>query len=181
MFEVSRIYDRNISPLRPLSAPGGLSSRHNFDGIVTYTSMGGKISPPAYLQLFRSGIIESVDTRMMGLHNRELTIAGGWEDNLIDAVKQYFDIQSTLGVATPVVIMLSLLNVKGAVMYVAMPGPFEVDKVDRDHLLAPEVMAEAFTVDPTQLLKPAFDAIWNACGYPYSPSYGSDGKRKGQG
>ena len=75
--------------------------------------------------------------------------------------------------------MLSLLNVKGAKMYVGGGfSPFGDSKVDRDHLLVPEVMAEDFSSDCGKILKPSLDAIWNACGYSGSSGYGTDGQRK---
>ena len=178
-FDVSRIYDPEIRSLRPLTVNSGFSSRHNFDGIVTYSDIGDKTPIPSYLQLFRSGIIESVDTRQINTYDKEqLMIPGtGWEDILLGAVRQYFDIQANIGVTPPIVVMLSLLNVKGARMSGGYSS-FGDDRVDRDHLLVPEVMAESFTSDCAQVLKPSFDAIWNACGYSGSAGYGADGQRK---
>ena len=48
-FDISRIYDSNILPLRPLTISRGFSSRYNFDGIVTYSYIDEKIPPPSYL------------------------------------------------------------------------------------------------------------------------------------
>ena len=180
-FDVSRIYDHDIRPLRPLGTQSGLNSRHNFDGTVTYSYIGEDTPPPAYLQLFRSGIIESVDTRQINTwHNGPLMIPGtSWENMLLNAVRQYFDIQANIGVIPPLVVMLSLLHVKGAKMYVERSYTLmEENTVDRDHLLVPEVMAESFTADIAQRLKPTFDAVWNACGYPGSAGYGDDGQRR---
>ncbi|OQW60562.1 MAG: hypothetical protein BVN28_08590 [Nitrospira sp. ST-bin4] len=180
-FDVSRIFDSNILPLRPLTTNGGFSSRHNFDGTVTYSPVNRGIPPPSYLQLFRSGILELVDTRRIRAYdNGQLMIPGtGWEVELLGAVHQYFDIQANLGVTPPIVVMLSLLYVKGAKMYVGPHYfPMGEDKVDRDHLLVPEVMAESFSTDIAQLLKPTFDVVWNACGYSGSQGYGVDGQRK---
>lgn len=185
-FPVSKIYDRDFAPLRPPSVSGGWSPLHNFDGIATYGYIGDGIPPPSYLQVFRTGIIESVDTRIIalseaeraGLPTDQIVIWGEWfETELINSVKQYFDIQNSLGVSPPIVIMFTLLSVKGAVMQPAT-RPFDRPTIDRDHLLLSEVMAETFTADLGQLLKPVFDVIWNACGYTESPHYGSDGKRK---
>lgn len=180
-FDVSRIYESDILPLRPLTRNGGFSSRHNFDGTVTYSPSNSGSPPPSYLQLFRSGIIELVDTRRISTYNNgQLMIPGtGWEDELLGAVRQYFDIQANLGVTPPLIVMLSLLNVKGARMYGGHSSfSMEDDKVDRDHLLVPEVMAESFTADIAQLLKPTFDVVWNACGYSGSFGYGADGQRR---
>lgn len=184
-FPVSKIYDRDFLPLLPPGDYGGVSKRHNFDGIVTYSHMGATSLAPSYLQLFRTGIIESVDTRLIqvadstrgGVGEGQITIWGeSFEQQMLGDVQQYLNnVQASLGVTPPVIIMLSLLNVKGAFMYTTMP--YNVKRIDRDHLLVSEVMAETL-LDTGQLLKPVFDIIWNACGYAESPYYGSDGKRK---
>lgn len=179
-FDISRIYNTNFHQLHPLTG-SGVSSRHNFDGIVTYSDMGRDSPPPSYLQLFRNGIIESVDTRLIRNHDDQLNIPGTrWEEQLLKAVRQYFDIQANIGVTPPLIVALSLLNVKGAKMFVGY-NPFGMDeeeKIDRDHLLVPEVMAEGFTSEIPALFKPTFDVVWNACGHPGSYGYGPDGQRK---
>jgi hypothetical protein len=178
-FPVSKIFDQNFLPLSPPGNSGGWSNRHNFDGMVTYSHMGDTLPSPSYLQLFRTGIIETVDTRQIQVTDStkgQITMWGEeFEKHVLGNVQRYLDVQASLGVTPPVVIMLSLLNVKGAVMYTAVP--YNQKRIDRDHLLVPEVMAETFTTDKGQLMKPVFDVIWNACGYAESPYYGSDGKR----
>ncbi len=179
-FDVSRKYDRDFLPLLPMAHSSGYSYQHNFDGIVTFNAFAKNETSLSYLQLFRSGIIESVDAQMVRMNHGTLMMSGqSWEDQMLSAVEQCFNIQSSLGVVPPILVMLSLLSVKGATMYT---GPFSSsgDAVNRDHLLAPEALAESFTSDPGQLLKPAFDAIWNAFGYSGSFNYGADGKRRKQ-
>jgi hypothetical protein len=181
IFDVSRIYGQNFQALRPLSISRGYSDRHNFDGIVTYSYIDEKTPPPSYLQLFRTGIIESADTRKVGTHGEtQIWIPGqSWEDDLLQAMHQYIEIQTNIGVTSPIVFMLSLLNVKGAKMFGAPAGINDAElMVDRDHLLAPEVVAEDPTVDLGQLMKPVFDVIWNACGHAGSTGYDKDGNRK---
>lgn len=169
-FDVSRKYDPNFLPILPIARSNGYNFRHNFDGIVTYTASPKNEPSLSYLQLFRNGIIESVDAQMLGTDNGALMMHGqSWEEQLLGAVTQYFNVQSSLGVVPPVLVMVSLLSVRGAKMYERhFPG---ADVVNRDHLLAPEALADSFISDPGQLFKPAFDSIWNAFGYSRSPSY----------
>ncbi|MEM7557457.1 MAG: hypothetical protein AAF378_25920 [Cyanobacteria bacterium P01_A01_bin.84] len=47
--------------------------------------------------------------------------------------------------------------------------------IDRNNLLMPEVMVENFNFEPSKVLKPIFDAVWNACGYPGSRNYDDSG------
>ncbi len=50
-------------------------------------------------------------------------------------------------------------------------------EIDRDILLLPEVIIENYDTTPEDVLKPCFDAMWNACGFPRSPNYDDAGKR----
>ncbi len=47
--------------------------------------------------------------------------------------------------------------------------------VDRDHLLFPEILVEDVMASAPMVLKPAFDALWNACGFEQSGSYDAKG------
>ena len=87
-------------------------------------------------------------------------------------------IQKKLGVEPPFFIMLSLLDVKGYRMSIpAMSMRFPQDNrpINRNNLLIPEVMIENFDAEPSKVMKPIFDAVWNACGYPRSKNYDDSG------
>lgn len=43
--------------------------------------------------------------------------------------------------------------------------------MDRDALLIPEILVESCDVDSATVLRPAFDAIWNAAGWPRCVNY----------
>jgi hypothetical protein len=87
-------------------------------------------------------------------------------------------IQKQLAVEPPLFIMLSLLGVKGYTMAVD-PIRFlghDLHPVDRDTLLVPEVMIDRFDISPAEFMRPIFDAVWNATGFPRSMNYGESGK-----
>ncbi len=46
---------------------------------------------------------------------------------------------------------------------------------DRDFLELPEVVAEDYGSDVGRLLRPAFDALWQACGIEQSANYDQAG------
>ena len=82
-----------------------------------------------------------------------------------------------MGVEPPAFVGLTLMGVKGYSLYVdpqfrtSVPAP-----IDRDPLIIPATLVEDFGVPPDVMLKPAFDTIWNAAGYPESIHY-RDGRR----
>ncbi len=57
---------------------------------------------------------------------------------------------------------------------------FERQPIDRSQLVVPEVLVENLDTDPSQILKPCFDAIWNASGLEGSIYYDENGKWLGE-
>jgi hypothetical protein len=51
----------------------------------------------------------------------------------------------------------------------------ETSDLDRDGLLLPDVLVEDFDQAPALILKPLFDAVWQAAGLLGSMNYYSDG------
>ena len=47
--------------------------------------------------------------------------------------------------------------------------------IDRETLILPETWVEDWDTPPGKILKPMFDLVWNACGYPASRNFDSEG------
>jgi hypothetical protein len=166
--------------LEPIHPGGWSAPTHNFDGI--YTHSRDKEASHSYLQIFRNGIIEAVNTSMLKpeADGRKLIAGTPFENTLRKILKKYFEIQRKLGVEPPVVIMLSLLDVKGYIMLAGTHRAFDTSHpIDRDTLLVPEVLVENMEESVDKILKPIFDAVWNACGWPGSINYEKSGNRLG--
>src|SRR5207302_590760 len=74
-----------------------------------------------YIQLFRNGIIEAVDTFMLDHKNADgvpYIPSTTYENKLIEVLPGYLSIQEELGIELPTLIMLSLLGVRGYYMAV---------------------------------------------------------------
>jgi hypothetical protein len=171
--------------LRPISTRR-CSYRHNFDGFLTYTEIRQSTSSFSYLQVFRNGAIEAVEAQLLlEIKGKRRILGVRYEEELIDALDRFLSIQSQLGVKPPLFIMLSLLGVHGYTMDVTYAGldrytqPID-QPIDRDDLLIPEVLVDNFDCDLAEVMRPAFDAIWNAAGWPGSRSYDDTGKWVGQ-
>lgn len=171
-------FENDIRWLPLIHSPGGMSHRHNFDGFVTFSSQRNGEESLNYAQIFRNGSIEAVNASFIREYEGQRLIGGsGWEDSLINVLPSFFQALTRLNVQPPALVMLSALGVKGYTMYVStILGP-EGDPIDRDILMAPEIMVESFSDDPGKILKPAFDTIWNAAGHPRSLSYDEHGER----
>ncbi len=168
--------------LKPLYARGSSTScRHNFDGVLK-TATSPPVGTYGYLQIFRNGILETVDTGLLSVRDGKKYIPSvTFERELGETVKKYLRSQSAIGVQPPVYVALSLMGVQGYYMSVNEARYYRSDfsdaGIDRDELVLPEIAATDPAVNPFELLKPIFDIVWNAAGWPESHNY-SNGEWK---
>jgi len=156
--------------LIPLGLAAGREGRFNLEGYVRYTPSRDDGYASAYLQIFRNGALETVDTSLASP-----SAAGGHlqganlKADVIEKLGYYFSSLRCLGADVPFAVMISLLEVKGYRI-----GPQEtaamhgVGRFDRDMILVPEVLLGTFDTDITDLMKQPFDMVWNAAGWAYS-------------
>jgi hypothetical protein len=102
------------------------------------------------------------------------------EQEMVNALQRFVSIQKKLGIEPPLLIMLTLLGVSGYTIP-ANPLRFPLHylkphPVDRNTLLIPEIVIDNFDFDAPQVMRPIFDAIWNAAGWPRSMGYDDKGK-----
>jgi len=163
-FELGREYDLSAvsaSDLEPIYA-GGWNHRHNYDGFVAFTDDHKTGTVWSYAQLFRNG--------------KPGIPSGVFEAIIADALETYLAVECKLGVDFPLWVSLALLHVKGYRMLVdACLLDDEINPIDRDELVLREVRIEHPQVSGKEVLKPAFDSIWNACGYKRSFNYDENG------
>jgi hypothetical protein len=165
--------------LRPVMVGGGFHGpRYNFDGLLTHDASQGVAN--SYAQLFRSGTIEVVlaDLNDADPSNQKLLPMAWLEQQFIDALPIYLRAQQDLSVELPVFLAFSLIGVSGYVLSVAerlRRQSYSQTSIDRDALLVPEIALEDLGQNPELVLKPAFDAIWNAAGWPRAMHYDNDG------
>ena len=107
-----------------------------------------------------------------------------FERPILGDLPRHLSVLKSLGVEPPLFLMLSLLDVRGYTMWVnreRWPFASELRRpIDRDALVIPEIAVETFECDPAEVMRPAFDAIWNAMGWPRSINYNDEGKWVGQ-
>lgn len=147
---------------------GSHNGQYNFDGFLSYSDV-------SYLQVFRNGSIEAVETGLLSGYNTIPSVT--YEDRLLQSLPTFLQLQKRIGVEPPLFVMLSLLGVAGYTMGVKsryrQPA---AHAIDRDQLVVQETMVESFNDDCSEILRPAFDAIWNAAGWPGSIYYDAGGQ-----
>ena len=162
----------------PLST-SSWSNRYNFDGFLTFTPPGIRAS--SYLQFFRDGSVEAVETGLLDTVDQDKYIPSViYENELIQGVRRFLSAQDIVGVEPPIFLMLSMLGVSGYKMGVSKSLLIQPQHpIDRDSLIAPEILIDSFNGNVARAMKPAFDAIWNAAGYPESINYREGGRWMG--
>jgi hypothetical protein len=91
-------------------------------------------------------------------------------------LKHYLEALDNLGVAFPMWVCLSLLGVKGyCITRSHVSASLSSYSIDRDDLIIPEIEVPDANKPAAEILRSAFDAVWNACGQPYCKNYDTNG------
>ena len=156
---------------------GGASYKYNLDGLVSYLK-GQYGKTIAYTQLFRNGILEAVESTWLEPSEGKYIIPSTYcEEKFIESLTAYTSLFKSLNIEPPVFIFLTLLGVKG--YYLAVSHRFAVNErniMDRGNLQLSESVIENYDSSAAQLLKPCFDSLWNAGGFPRDLNYNEEGK-----
>jgi hypothetical protein len=155
--------------------------RFNLDGLLARIS---REESAGYLQVFRNETIESVDTLQLSPeHNRTLSFdAGELEESIIRATNRYMALLRNLEILPPYALSLSLLGVEG---YVLRDDRTDITvkakntPIDRPDLLIPMRLIDENPANAGQVLRPIFNAIWNAAGFGKCLHYDEDGNWRG--
>jgi len=155
----------SFAPLGSMS----LSPRYNLDGVINER---GNEANYGYTQIFRNGIVEATKANLVreNGHGRNSIWAPNLEEHIFNALPNYINGLRSLDVQPPLVLMLTLEGVAGAFYLVKNDTYFdELQSFDRAIIRLPECIVEEYSaniVDYHRAVKPAFDALWNAIGFP---------------
>lgn len=155
-------------------------TRFNLDGFLVFSSMhrnGGECY--SYVQLFRTGALEAVEAELLfeqpalGKNIPSIAI----EERIIQRLDSYLGAVISSGVQYPILIMLSLVGVKGYRMGISggYRRNYSASLIDRDVVVLPEIIVEDGTKKAELVLRPIFDALWQAAGWQGSMNYDNSG------
>ena len=173
----------NHRNLPVLSASYPSFHRLNIDGIfsarnVTENGCG------AYTQLYRNGYIEAVRvfTTLLPERNFYNIASRAYEEEIIEFYQKLLPEFETMGASPPVVFFLSILKAKSATLGINLSERVYLDGdqgfFDRNTILIPDLLISDFTHPAEQVLKPAFDLVWNAAGITHSWNFDKNGNWK---
>ena len=154
----------------------GLHRRYNLDGYLIYDRWQDTPQAGGYLQVFRNGTLEAVDAFMFAFEGKNSIPGYPFEISISKAVQRYLALENDVGIGVPIFVLLSLLGVKGYSINAGPMRPFLEERLmDRSDLLLPDIIVEEQGADIPRLMRPAFDAFWQAAGWSQSPSYEGGG------
>ncbi|MBN2560399.1 MAG: ATP-binding protein [Phycisphaerae bacterium] len=163
--------------IRPMGMTMPASWRFNFDGFVAYDT--GAEQARAYVQIFRTGALEAVESAILGHMRGQRIPVSACEDFILMAIRGYVENLRDLDAGPPIFGMLTLVGVQGyTISYEgrALLVP-DLHPIDRDVLTLPDFVIDDFATPVDPLIKPAFDAVWQACGWEGSRCYDATGTK----
>jgi hypothetical protein len=150
---------------------GGGTPTLNIDGVLLAVP---KRPAPRYAQVFRNGCVEVVAGWSGEANTRTSLLCPAFETAIIEHVYRGKQLFEHVGVSPPIVVMITLLGMKGWNIATQWSGSQTV--FDRDPLVIPELVVETFKGIVQDEARPLIDTIWNAAGSVGSPNYDNDGR-----
>lgn len=164
---------------------GGYNSRINLEGVVNYCSIPGQHVNDAYLQLYKTGIIETVSTGLLKLGAARKAIYvdkdDSVEEKIINFISDALLYMQKLRIQPPLYLFLHLINVRGfeissSQLHQSILGQ---KAIQTENIFLPEIVLQSYPDNIGWVIKEWFDAIWNASGYERCRSYDANGNFTG--
>lgn len=176
------------SDLEPL-AHSSVERRVTFDGYLLEQQTDDEGLSTGYVQLFKSGELEIVDSRLVGGKegNESVIYLEVVRERLIQKLMAYLSGLREAGVRPPLMLPLALLNVSGhrcklPIEYFYGGADMLREPIGRRELIFPTLEIEGW-LDEFQIrqsARPWLDALWNAANLSRCNSYDETGKWVGQ-
>jgi hypothetical protein len=158
----------------PIGA-SGFNSRPNADGLIRENVNGG--NRDGYLQLFRNGVVETVDSRMISGRGQRIDALPStfFAINVSEFVTRMVSMWVALGIAPPACVLISLCGVKDVPFLHPQASGYTTKPFTQDEFLLPEIVIDDFESDPRPRMQHSLDALWQAAGEFSCPYFNSDG------
>jgi hypothetical protein len=176
--DLSRAYEMSSSLLPIHNA--GATARYNFDGVINLAVSPNKNN--GYTQLFRNGSVEAVKVGIVAMRDKPIIRSILFRDHIFSVLPSYLDVLQRLDVAPPLVVMLTLDDVYGAIL--GLPNMEQSGQealaIQQRTLELPEIVINDYGTrqDYERQMRPAFDALWNAAGLPGYGYFNENGSRR---
>ncbi|MDX1963933.1 MAG: ATP-binding protein [Pirellulales bacterium] len=173
-FDLSSAYNQ-LRISFPLIRNHGNEFRYNIDGFLNFQCEENSPSK-GYTQIFSNGTVESVCADVLSSRNGKRGLASTYyEKQITQTTGHILKGYRELGMTGQVAVSLSLLGCRDSLLAVNVRLEEGGHPLDRDAVIMQEVVFETSIQDTRKALKPLFDQLWNAYGYPRSLNFTKDG------
>lgn len=163
------------SPLCGTSYQSGF----NIDGWYSKSVQYGKTTIYSYIQYFRNGIVEivdSMDSRGSSKEYMTIKVWSEYEKSIYKKLEKVSELLTKAGAPKPWYIYISLLDVKG---YMSDGDYYSGVPIDRNYIHAMEGIWHEETMTLEEVMFPVFNSLANVFNKERSYVYGPDGRYYG--
>lgn len=177
-FPIAEIEKHSTYLRPPGSGIGSWSGRFNLEG---YVSTDGRENENviSYIQVFRNGALEIATARSDWINNGIRYIpSSGYERYTIQNASQAVKFLKEFEIQPPILLIPSIISINKGVLITGNSdfGRSKPYSFNAEHVLLPDVTLNEFSQDLTTVLRPTFDALWQAGGFARSNNYDTNGK-----
>jgi len=158
------LFDESEVPGTLQRTPRPHQHRHNIDGMVK--SCPANDDPYSYVQVYKNGIIESVNSNIFRDDDGVLKFSAyGFRDRLEYTLPDYTEYLQENGVPLPLFLFISVIEAEG--VEVSMPNHMRhlSGELDREMVLLPEFTIQEYVEDYPNTIDNVMDNLWNAFGF----------------
>lgn len=174
---------REFNTFPPLGSRTAQARRVNFDGVLMVSNADQAAQQQrAYVQVFRNGIVEAVNSTVINQGRTDLPIIPVLDNTIIYNTANFMRDLEAFGIEPPFALLVSLLGVRGARFNFAPHGGAWYDNLgdalDRDQYHFGEIIFETIpqsATDFAQVARPLLDQLANAGGNSSSISFDRQG------
>jgi hypothetical protein len=164
--------------LTPIKTHGGRLG-FDFDGCLEMDEH--KSICHGYTKLFRNGLLESLDCHSVkerGETPEKLSWFSPYvyEEALIGVFPKWINALKAAKIEPPIFLAVSLIGMNGKIPYTGSQYSDDgLRPIRHDPLLLQPRLIESLDDSPKTILRPVFDLVWNACGWPRSINFDEKG------
>jgi len=138
----------------------------NLDGYLSYSEDSG-YARKAYAQFFRNGAIEGVGELRSDDNISSYFITQNLTNLIVSRAQQYLAVLKAYDLGLPIYIFISLCNATRVdYRYADVSGVVHKSpQLSREIVSLPEIYIDDFDVDVIDVMRPAFNTLWNAVGF----------------
>ena len=171
-----------LDPQRTSLAPIGsreFRDSFNTDGLLRYVPDHGD-TRSGYLQLFRNGVIETIDSTMAEMpEGRPDGLPGPYFcKELVKFLEGTCRLYEELQIQPPVSVLIAILGIKKLLIpaETGVGSAYYVRPFGHDRIVLPPVQLLDLKADVRPLLRKSLDVLWQTAGAPACSCYEADGK-----